>query len=165
MFCPKCGTENRGEDIKFCRKCGVTLALIEQALTGQLPTTTAETNKKKGKAKRQPTFEHGLKDTIAGVGFLIASIAVFFFAPAGKIWFWSFLFPAFGLLSQGIPEILAAQKLQQTNTSQLHPPAPRHAIPPPPTPVDVRVRKTGEIVEPPPSVTESTTRLFDPPQQ
>ena len=165
MFCPKCGAENPGKDIKFCRKCGVTLALIEQALTGQLPTAPAETSGKKGKAKRQPTFEHGLKDTIAGVGFIIASIAVFLFAPAGKIWFWSFLFPAFGLLSQGIPEILAAQKLQQLSTTEMNRPLPRHALPTPPQSVEIRARKTGEIVEPPPSVTESTTRLFEPPQQ
>jgi hypothetical protein len=164
MFCPRCGTENQ-DDIKFCRSCGVTLALIPQALTGQLPQAPAEKSGKRGRENRPPSFEHGLKDTIAGVGFIIASIAVFLFAPAGKIWFWSFLFPAFGLLSKGIPEILMAQKLQQTIVNRMSQPFPQQAIPPPPMPISVHTRKTGEIVEPPPSVTESTTKLFDPPQK
>ena len=163
MYCPSCGTENR-DDTKFCRSCGATLHLIPLALTGQLPTAPVGKTGKKGKENREPSFEHGLKDTIAGIGFIIASIAVFFFAPAGKIWFWSFLFPAFGLLSKGIPEILLAQKLQQTYINQMHQPVTRPTIPAPPAPVHMPAPKTGELVQPPPSVTESTTKLFDPPQ-
>jgi hypothetical protein len=164
MFCPSCGESNQ-DDVKFCRICGVNLSLVPQALTGQLPQEPSSRKHKKDRDhNRTPTIERGLRDTISGIGFIVASIAVFLFAPAGKIWFWSFLFPAFGLLSKGIPEILAAQKLQQSvsQNNQL-PTYQQQAIPPPPTPVSFRPRDTGEMVPTPPSVTESTTKLFDPP--
>ena len=32
MYCPRCGTENPSEDVKFCRACGEDLRLTAQAL-------------------------------------------------------------------------------------------------------------------------------------
>src|SRR5262245_24201860 len=118
MFCPNCGTENPGE-VKFCRKCGVTLALVPQALTGQLPQQRRNKHERReirreAKRLRPPSMEKGIKDTIMGFGFIVAAIAVFLYAPAGRIWFWSFFFPAFGCLSRGIPEIIAARKYAQS---------------------------------------------------
>ncbi len=165
MFCPNCGTENQKE-VKFCRKCGVSLALVSQALTGQLPEQTLSKHERRElrreeKRNRPPSMEKGVKDTIAGVGFIVAAIAVFFFAPAGKIWFWSFFFPAFGLLSKGIPEIMAARKYAQGQSLS----SPNQvAIPPPPQAIDYRAPQTGELLlPPPPSVTEGTTKFFDQP--
>jgi hypothetical protein len=169
MYCPNCGTEDHRTDnqsvVKYCRKCGVNLSLVPQALTGNLPQveTSGRKRLRDRDKNRPPTIESGLRHTITGIGFLMVSLAVFLFAPAGKLWFWSFIFPAFGLLSKGIPEILLAQK-QQNIFPQPQQHYNQQAIAPPPTPVNFQPRSTGELVQPPPSVTESTTKLFDPPK-
>jgi hypothetical protein len=36
MYCPRCGTENPTEDVKFCRACGEDLRLTSQALARRI---------------------------------------------------------------------------------------------------------------------------------
>ena len=165
MFCPGCGTDNLNE-AKFCRKCGANLALVPQALTGQLPPQRRMSKRERKELRRDarrnrpPSIEQGIKHTIMGLGFIIVSIAIFF-SPGGKGWFWAFLFPAFSLIAKGLPEILAAQK---QNGQQLHSSPNQVAIPPPQKTFDYQAPQTGELMPPPPpSVTEGTTRFFDQP--
>ena len=154
MYCPKCATQN-SDETKYCRSCGSNLSLVPQALTGRLPTEPS-------RRKHRRDFEHGGPPTLAngitkafmGAGFLLVSFASFFFAPAGRIWWFWMLIPAFALLGKGIAEIVTV-KYQPTvvqnktetvplatNTGELEPPP-------------------KDVYFPPASVTEQTTRQLD----
>lgn len=169
MYCPKCSEPNR-DDIKFCRKCGANLEMVKDALTGRLPQASTATPAQHGD-KHAPSMEHAIQKIFAGLGFIFVAFACLFFAPAGKIWwFWMFI-PAFGSLGKGVAEYYGVKNRQQQSaphTNQLpqyqQPPYQQPAIPPPPASVDYRPRNTGEMAQPP-SVTESTTKLFDPPNK
>jgi hypothetical protein len=91
-----------------------------------------------------------------GVGFIIVSCAVFFFAPAGRIWWFWLLIPAFTMLGKGIAEICSAKYGPNLTGGTA-----QRAVP---TPVantnDLPPR--NEVHFPPPSVTEQTTRQLDP---
>jgi zinc ribbon protein len=152
MYCPKCATQNN-DDTKFCRSCGTNLSLVPQALTGRLPTHR----------RRHKDFEHGGLPTLAngisklfmGAGFLLVSFACFFFAPAGRIWWFWMLIPAFAMLGKGIAEIVSVKFTP--NTPQ---PLNQHAAPPA-TPTG-ELQPHDEVYFPPGSVTEQTTRHLDP---
>jgi hypothetical protein len=163
MYCPKCKAENR-DDIKYCRVCGANLALIQQALSGQLPLASTGKHGKHKDKNDAPTMENAIQNGFGGLGFIFVSIAILFYAPAGRIWWFWMLIPAFGYLGKAASQYFSVKQQQQNvqQTNQL-PQYQQPAIAPPPTPVNFGPRNTGEIVEPPPSVTESTTKLFDPP--
>jgi hypothetical protein len=163
MYCPKCRAENR-DDIKFCRVCGANLSLISQALSGDLPIAAPGKHGRKDSKSKSPTMESAIQNFFGGIGFICVSFAVLFFAPAGKIWWFWMLIPAFSFLGKGVAEYYSV-KQQQPPVQQANqfPQYQQPAIPPPPASVVDRPRHTGELVEPPPSVTESTTKLFDPP--
>jgi hypothetical protein len=162
MYCPNCSTQNR-DDIKFCRACGANLSLVPQALTGQLPQASTGKHGRHGD-KDSPSMESAIQKAFAGIGFIFVAFACLFFAPAGRIWWFWLLIPAFGTLGKSAAEYFTIKNKQQNaaQTNQL-PQYQQPAIPPPPVSVDYRPRNTGELVQPPPSVTESTTKLFDPP--
>jgi hypothetical protein len=80
---------------------------------------------------------------------------VYVFAPAGKIWWFWMLIPAFTTLGGGVAEYVRYKhskgeelKLPGSEARAAVPPARVSALPP---------RNTSEMV-PPPSVTEGTTR-------
>jgi hypothetical protein len=164
MYCPTCSTKNQ-DDVKFCRQCGANLSLVPQALTGQLPPASTGRHGR-DEDKHSPSMEGAIQKGIAGLGFIFVAIACLFFAPAGRIWWFWMLIPAFGTLGKSAAEFFSAKNRSQSapQTNQL-PQYQQPAIPPPPASVDYRPRNTGEMVQPPPSVTESTTKLFDPPNK
>ena len=152
MYCPSCGSQN-SDDAKFCRTCGANLSLIPQALTGQLPEVRRG---KHGKAEHKgpPSFPNGVATIIGGLGFILAAFGARYFAPAGEIWWFWMLIPAFGAIGKGVSECLSARQL---------PPAarPRQMAPPVLNTNELPSRIPSELAAPPGSVTESTTRLFD----
>ena len=122
MYCPKCATQNAEPkqilmqttvplepSPLFCRSCGANLSLIPQALTGRLPF----------QPKHRKDLEHGGPATLAngisklfmGVGFLLVSFACYLFAPAGRLWWFWMLIPAFAMLGKGIAEIVSVKLL------------------------------------------------------
>src|SRR5262249_22084007 len=105
-----------------------------------------------------PNLGRGISNSFFGLGFVFVSLACYFFAPAGRIWWFWMLIPAFMWLGKGIAEIVGAWSAsRQFHGYQQQNPA----VPP--------RRQTGELPPeprgysiPPPSVTEGTTRQLDP---
>ncbi len=153
MFCPKCATQNI-EGAHFCRVCGANISLIPQALSGQLPQMTEESGRHSHRLRRgKPTMEDGIRQLATGFGFLFVSLAIAEYAPAGRVWWFWLLIPAFTLLGKGISEIMCAKNnrasLPTSQTPQISMPQPVQNLPP---------RNTAELMPPVPSVTEGTTR-------
>lgn len=169
FYCPKCAAQN-SEGARFCRACGADVHLVPAAMTGRLPELSANAEASapatpghqwKGKGKG-PTFEEGVRAIIGGLGFIFVSICIALFVPAGRLWFFWLLIPAFFIISHGISQVLGAKRRQnelsspQTRPEKLAPPPAR------PAPLfEPARRQTGELMPPPTSVTEGTTRHLD----
>jgi len=152
MFCPKCATQNI-EGASYCRSCGANISLVPQALTGQLPQQTESNLARYARrmSRRQPTMEHGIARIMSGLGFVAVALCVAAFAPAGRIWWFWMLIPAFSLLGKGISELMRARENQTLNKMppQIGGASPIDRFPTP---------QTSELRPPVPSVTEGTTR-------
>ena len=156
MYCPNCGSQN-ADGATQCRTCNANLSLIPQALTGGL-SEGRRGRRSRHEDQRPPNLGRGITMSFMGLGFFFVSLASYFFAPAGRIfWFWM-LIPAFMMLGKGVAEIVTAW----TANRELYSYHPGNAPLPP-------KRQTGELPPepprysiPPPSVTEDTTRRLDP---
>ena len=156
MYCPRCATGN-SDETKFCRACGANLSLVPQAMTGRLPDSrqTRRRHRHERDDDTPPSIGSGIQKVFTGIGFVLVAIAARFFAPAGMIWWFWLLIPAFATLGKGVAEILTVK------TSGL-PPATNHmAMPPARTTNDLPPRPLYDPLQPP-SVTEGTTRHLDP---
>ena len=171
MFCPKCGTQNP-ETVKFCRSCGTDLGNVSAAMSGNLPATMTDAGvahiHHEAKRRHDPNEVYGdsMKSIIGGLGFFIISMALLFTGVAGgRFWWWTMLFPAFGMLAKGIPDYLKYRKMisgpqNVDNFAQMSGSRPA-ALPPNQAeyaPAESRY-KTGDLV--PPSVTDGTTRHLE----
>lgn len=174
MYCPKCGSENRDDNSKFCRICGADISLVPKAMSGNLP--EAESRRRGRHARKREKGGHanlseGITNLFTGVGFLFVAFALARFVVwAGSWWFWM-LIPAFGLIGKGIAEIVAAKQemanreieaQSRASTDQIISQDTRPVMPPQSDRPQMRAPNTGDL-EPPPSVTENTTRQLDPP--
>ncbi len=163
MYCPNCGTENI-EGAKFCRACGANVSLVPQALTGQLQQQSQTPDNTKGEKEEPVSIQHGFTTMFMGIAFFFVTAMAWRFAPAGKIWAFWMLIPAFMFFGKGIGSVLQAYREQpktvpniQTHSQpnpQLQPlfqsqPQRVSALPP---------RNTNEFIPTPLSVTENTTR-------
>ena len=168
MYCPKCATQNSDDmgiilpawtpeklppKTKFCRSCGANLSLVPQALTGKLP---FQPKHHKDFEHRGPaTLANGISKLFMAAGFLLVSFACYFFAPAGKLWWFWMLIPAFAMLGKGIAEIVSVKlspNMPKGFSQQAVAPAPQTGALPP----------GDDMYFSPCSVTEQTTRHLDP---
>ena len=162
MYCPKCATQNM-ENAKFCRACGADISLIPVALTGHLgqsqPAPVEDerpSRRRRRKREKKATYEAAFENIGVGLAFLVISILVALFMPSGRFWWFWLLIPAFACWGEGIGQLVrlrgelpSAATLEEQ--SQLPPVAAHlHELPSP--------RRTSEIMAPPPSITEGTTR-------
>jgi hypothetical protein len=144
---------------------------VPQALTGHLPesqpvATSDEENQ--GRRRRGgPSLDKAVKGMFTGLGFLVVAI-VLAFVPMGRAWwFWMFI-PAFATLGGGVAEWIRFKQAEQERSlprapampamGAARPPAFGATAPPPPRAEGLPRRNTAELVMPPPSVTEGTTR-------
>ena len=160
MFCPKCATQNL-EGASFCRSCGANISLIPHALSGQLPQAREDEGLDIGKRARrrhgrgEPSLDHAFKNVFMGVAFMLVSIALAFSRMGGGWWFWM-LIPAFSMMGTGIAQYI---RLKEREKKSFRPGMMEQPSMMPPQRVDAfPARNTGELVPPPPSVTEGTTR-------
>jgi hypothetical protein len=159
MFCPKCATQNL-DGAKFCRSCGANVSLVPQALSGQLLQAApdeVDLDSREGRrhGRRGLSLDHAFKNMFMGVAFLFVAIALAFSRMGAGWWFWM-LIPAFSMMGTGVAQYIRLKEREKRalptgnfNQPALHPPTHVDAFP---------VRQTGELVTPPPSVTEGTTR-------
>ncbi len=159
MFCPKCATQNL-DGAKFCRSCGANVSLVPQALSGQLPQaapedTDLDSYSGRRRGRRGLSLDSAFRNMFMGIAFLLIAIALAFSRMGGRWWFWM-LIPAFSMMGTGIAQYIRLKEREKLafqpgnfNQSSLQPPTYVGAFP---------AHKTGELVPPPPSVTEGTTR-------
>jgi hypothetical protein len=163
MYCPKCAAQNLDE-AKFCRFCGSNLSLVPQAMTGRLPEPEEPDRYdwRRGRRRwRKPTIQGGIRQISIGLAFLIIAIALSLTKERNGMWM---LIPAFILLGKGIGQIMSLKYGEGTARSQ------RQTEPQPFRQTSMReapntqelAPPTDSVRVPPPSVTEGTTRIFDP---
>ncbi len=163
MYCPRCAVQNL-DDAKFCRACGADIRLVPQALMGTLEEEHLVARPKE-KKRKPATVDEGLKNIFQGIGLLIIFlIGVFVFRGAFWLTIW-FIIPALSSFGEGIGQLIRAR--QEQGQQLMSPPTERgeNFRPAPlasasgfkhPTSPD-----TAEIIRPPASVTENTTRHLD----
>ncbi|MFL6228411.1 MAG: zinc ribbon domain-containing protein [Pyrinomonadaceae bacterium] len=164
MFCPKCAAQNV-DDAKFCRACGADIRLVPHALTGRLGRRDDDDDDDDElvAAADKYSYERGVRKLVSGVIYLLAfTVMVVFFRQFWWMTFW-FIFPAIGKISSGAGILAHARQesrrlgggsagmttLPRANATQSLPNFRLNEV----APAD-----TAEIVAPPRSVTEGTTR-------
>jgi hypothetical protein len=158
MFCPKCATQNL-EGASYCRSCGANISLIPHALSGQLP--QAQTDDagigRRGRKRygRELTLDRAFKSAFMGIAFLLVSIALSF-SPMGRGWWFWMMIPAFSMMGSGIAQYIRVREQERRSLGGANLRQP--AITGPPRVEAFPARSTGELMHPPPSVTEGTTR-------
>ena len=167
MYCPKCGGQIE-ETQKFCRSCGANVSLVPQALTGQLPQSTPEEvetprGRQHHRHHRPISIERAAIFFFTGLGFLFVSFAARNFAPAGEIWWFWLLFPAFSYMGAGIGQYLKLREQhRQQQGSQFDSMTSQPTFTPPITRMPEISAPTDSDPPSPSSVTEHTTKHLDP---
>jgi len=155
MYCPNCATENL-EGASFCRICGANISLVPQALTGQLPQLTDQSDRlsrrERKRGGKEVRLEHAFKNIFMGIAFLLVAIALSF--SIGRFWWFWMLIPAFSMMGTGIAQFIRLNQEQKMFSERGIPPQP--LMPPPARANSLPNRHTGSMA--PPSVTEGTTR-------
>lgn len=156
MFCPKCATQNL-EGASFCRSCGANISLILSAMEGPPPSGEDQSDSSwcgTQKKSKEPRLEHAFKNAFMGIAFLLVAMALSFSAMGRGWWFWM-LIPAFSMMGTGVAQYIRVREYEKRMLG------PRSFAQPsirPPGSQAFPTRNTGELVAPPPSVTEGTTR-------
>jgi hypothetical protein len=141
-------------------------------MTGNLPEKRAaghdiegqsygDYRRRRNRDKEPPRLDKAITNIFMGIGFILVSLSVMLFAPAGRIWWFWMLIPAFTMLGGGVAEYV---RYKQSRGEEVKLPGIQSRPELPPTP-PARVsalptRNTSELVQPP-SVTEGTTRHLD----
>jgi predicted phage tail protein len=134
--------------------------LVPQALSGQLPEAASDDadcfgRDRKRRGRREASLDGAFRSAFMGIAFLLVAMALAFSRMGTGWWFWM-LIPAFSMMGTGVAQYIRIKErekrmFQPGNFSQpsLQSPTNAGAFP---------ARNTGELVAPPPSVTEGTTR-------
>ena len=159
MYCPKCAAQNL-DDAKFCRACGADISLVPQAVAGELAERLAAVEGGGGNqcapGKEAPSVEGAVVSLFMGAAFLVIALALSM-SGSGMNWWFYMLIPSFIFFGKGGGALVRiredrlrpASPAYAPATTQLSPPRRASALPP---------RDTGEMIAPPASVTEATTR-------
>jgi hypothetical protein len=160
MFCPNCALQN-SDDAGFCRSCGTNLAVVRKALTTQSAesgydelTPTTGGRHLRDRSTGEPSLEKGITKIFIGLAFLLVSVSVMLYAPGGRIWWFWMLIPAFGSFGKGVAQLMEFNRLHPKNATAL-------------PPVSIRQfpeRDASNVLTPPASVTEGTTRTLNMPR-
>jgi hypothetical protein len=172
IFCPRCGKQHSGTDVRFCSSCGFQLRVVTDLMANngllphQLPN---EVPPPSGISQRKKAMKNGAK-----LMFLSAIITPIFFAFAvGAVDSPAPLVVPFTIFLAGLCWLVYGAIFGDETPLMPRQTFPQQFVPPPPPrsalPGVENFRMTGmapqrvqtsEIVEPP-NVTDHTTQLFD----
>ena len=109
MYCPKCATPNN-DDARFCNGCGANLSFIQQAATEY--SAGPQPYNPPNRIQSTPTANapNGMTKIGIGTSLLLVSIMIFLFAPAGRVWWFWLLLPAFAVFGKGVAERVTAKQ-------------------------------------------------------
>ena len=171
MYCPNCAAQIE-ETQKYCRSCGTDMSLVSQALKGQLPSRGAagihlghsgRLRERRREDKRPPSIEGAVRAFFLGLGFVFVSFAAREFAPAGEIWWFWLLIPAFAHMGTGIGQFLKLrEQRRQQEGSQFDS---MHSQPTFTSPTTRMPEISAQTTSDPPSplsIAEHTTKHLDP---
>ena len=151
MYCPKCGESNI-EEVKFCRACGENLKVVAQAMMGRLPVTLASKLDAYIERKNERLRRDGIGSAVFGVCFVLLGVSELMkgtgiFGTGGILLlfaFFMFLVSIWDMMAYKRslnPKLGTSDSLSILSEREI---APRHP----------------SQLEPPPSITESTTRTL-----
>ncbi len=105
MYCPKCGTQNNDDAVKFCRGCGEDLQLVSHALTKRESWHMTLTRKYDDylNSKQPKAAEGAIFGGVMGVLFLIVGL-VNLIEKSFDGFVWLMLLSGGGMLILSIPE-------------------------------------------------------------
>jgi hypothetical protein len=136
--------------------------MVSMAVNGQMtqsppatPDLSPINSRKRRGARKIPTQAEAIKQLFIGLGFVFVTIALAFSITGTGWWYWM-LIPAFSCIGNGVSMLLRARELQGV-TKQVYGSAPA-PLGPQLQYSNLPPRDTGELYQPPPSVTEGTTR-------
>jgi len=171
MYCPNCAAQIE-ETQKYCRSCGTDVNLVSQALKGQLPGKVAvgihrghsrRLRERRREDKKPPGIEGAVGTFFTGLGFVFVSFAAREFAPAGHIWWFWLLIPAFSCMGAGIGQFLKLREQRwQQQGSQFDSTPGQPTFTSPTTRMPEISAPTTSDPSSPSSVTEHTTKHLDP---
>jgi hypothetical protein len=150
------------DNARFCRACGADISLVPAALTGrgqEAPAMVEEEEEsrpsRRRRRKKPATYAKAFENLGVGLAFLIISMVVALVVPSGRFWWFWLLIPTFACFGEGVGQLIQLRRElpPSTNmplsTSELLPSRPAGELP---------TRNATEMMAPPPSVTEGTTR-------
>jgi hypothetical protein len=167
MFCPRCGQQQISDEVRFCSRCGLSLASVPALLAGgEVPSAEsaprgALTRKRVGirrgaklmffSAVIFPVF-FGISIAADSPGPLVVPFTVFLAGLA-----WMLYFVLFGEEVARESAEKGRKDLRESHTSPSLPPSTFV----PASGFGARRADTADMARQPPSVTEQTTRLLD----
>jgi hypothetical protein len=177
MFCPRCGQQQVVEEVRFCPRCGFTLGLVSELLAnnGVIPShlapddTLARELSPRRRGVRQggrlmfvgaalvPIFALIVAMTGMQPEVILTGLIVFIAGLARLLYAAVFEEGRAAVAQPGAPPPNARQQAAPL----FHTAPPRAALPQHQAPASFRRGDTAELVAPPASVTENTTRLLD----
>jgi zinc-ribbon domain len=150
MYCPACGTENSGDDRRFCRSCGTDLRAVSQALSKSLPVKLASTLDSYLENRFQRNFMNGVLNLIAFFALLVAGTVNLISG-----------FAVFGGLLLGLGLLALILGIWDIWIYRRNLPPVARSKPLEATPTTKELTESRIELAPPASVAESTTRKLD----
>lgn len=167
MFCPRCGQQQVSEEVRFCSRCGLSLAAVPSLLAG-LESTPPEGASRRGRWKKRKQVRRGAK-----LMFLSAVLFPIFFALALAVDEPGPLLVPFAVFLAGLSWVLYfvifGEETEQESAGAKGREVlreGRNAAPLPPATFvpasgfGARRANTADMAQPP-SITEQTTKLLD----
>ena len=181
MFCPRCGQEQISEETRFCSRCGFMLTMVSEIIAngGVLPQSLALQNAQVLSSPRKKGLKQGLFILLLALLFVpliaILSRSGEFAALIGVLFSGAGLLRmAYAVLFQSnVPKLMIDSSLpiakpnvstRNLEADKLSPAVPQQPSIPVPAyvpPIAKKLNDTNNLaIQPPPSVTDHTTKLL-----